>query len=65
MNRLFVLSFEDEVQQKSYKQYYLPTVEVKNFNITIRRHLKQYCLLTVEIKNLMLQFMEKTFLISL
>ena len=35
VKRLFVLSFEDEAQQISYKRYYLPTVEVKNYNITI------------------------------
>ena len=35
VNRLFVLSFEDEVQQTSYKRYYLPTVEIENYNVMI------------------------------
>ena len=30
VNRLFVLPFENETQQTSYKQYYLPTREMKN-----------------------------------
>ena len=30
VNRLFVLSFEDEAQRTSYKRYYLPTVEIKD-----------------------------------
>ena len=29
VNRLFVLSFENEAQRKSYKRYYLPTREIK------------------------------------
>ena len=32
VNRLFVLSFEDEAQRTSYKQYHLPTVEIKSCN---------------------------------
>ena len=35
VNRLFVLPFENEAQQISYKRYYLLTVEVKNYNIMI------------------------------
>ena len=35
MTRLFVLLFEDEVQRKSYKQYYLLTVETKAHNVMI------------------------------
>ena len=35
VNRLFVLSFEDEEQQTSYKRYYLPTAEIKNYNVMI------------------------------
>ena len=31
VNRLFVLSFEDEVQRTSNKQYYLPTREIKKY----------------------------------
>ena len=30
VNRLFVLSFEDEAELISYKRYYLPTVEINN-----------------------------------
>ena len=35
MTRLFVLLFEDEAQRKSYKQYYLLTVESKAHNVMI------------------------------
>ena len=35
VNRLFVLSFEDDDDRKSYKQYYLPTVELKDYNVVI------------------------------
>ena len=35
VNRLFVLSFEDEEQRASYKRHYPPTVEIKNYNATI------------------------------
>ena len=35
VNRLFVLPFENETQQTSYKQYYLPTREMKNQNVII------------------------------
>ena len=31
VNRLFVLPFENEAQRTSYKQYYLPTRETKNY----------------------------------
>ena len=34
VNTFFVLSFEDEAQ--SYKQYYLPTLEINNYNIMIK-----------------------------
>ena len=37
VNRLFVLSFEDGAQRKSYKRYYLATVEIKDYNIMIDR----------------------------
>ena len=29
VNRLFVLSFQNEAQRASYKGHYLPTVEIK------------------------------------
>ena len=32
VNRLFVLSFENEEDRESYKKYYLPTVEIKYYN---------------------------------
>ena len=35
VNRPFVLSFEDEAQHTSHKRYYLPTVEIKNYNVMI------------------------------
>ena len=35
VNRLFVLSFEDEEQQTSYKQYYVPTLNIKDYNVMI------------------------------
>ena len=31
VNKLFVLPFQNEAQQISYKQYYLPNVEIKNY----------------------------------
>ena len=33
--RLFALLFESEAQQTSYKRYYLPTKEIKSFNVMI------------------------------
>ena len=39
VNRLFVLSFKDADGQKGDKLYYLPTVEIKDYNVTINgRH---------------------------
>ena len=35
VNRLFVLSFEGDDGRKSYKQYYLPTVKIKDCNVMI------------------------------
>ena len=35
VNRVFVLSFEDEEQRTSYKRYYLLTVLTKNYNVMI------------------------------
>ena len=35
VNRLFVLLFKDENGQDNYKQYYLPTVEIKDYNVMI------------------------------
>ena len=35
VNRLFVLSFENDVHRKSYKRYFFPTVEIKDYNVMI------------------------------
>ena len=35
VNRLFVSSFENEEYQESYKNQYLPNVQIKNYNIMI------------------------------
>ena len=35
VNRLFVLAFENDAQRTSAKRYYLPNVEVKDYNIMI------------------------------
>ena len=37
VNRIFVLSFKGETQRTSYKRYYLPTVEIKCYNVMIDR----------------------------
>ena len=39
VNKLFVLSFKDDDVQESHKQYYLPTVEIKGYNVMIDRRL--------------------------
>ena len=35
VNRLFILSFENEAQRTSYRQYYLPSREIKHYNVMI------------------------------
>ena len=35
VNRLFVLAFEDDAQRKVHSGYYLPNVEIKNYNVMI------------------------------
>ena len=35
MNRLFALSFENENHERSYKRYYLLTVEIKDYTAMI------------------------------
>ena len=35
VNRLFVLSFEDNVHQRNYNGYFLSTVEIKDYNVLI------------------------------
>ena len=38
VNRLFVLSFENEDDRTSYYKYYVPNVEIKNYNALIDRN---------------------------
>ena len=38
VNRLFVLSFENKDDRKSYYKYYAPNVEIKNYNMLIDRN---------------------------
>ena len=35
VNRLFVLSFENEEDKTSFSKYYVPKVEIKDFNVLI------------------------------
>ena len=35
VNRLFVLSFENEEDRTSFSKYYLPNVQIKDFNVLI------------------------------
>ena len=35
VNRLFVLSFENNARRRSYKRYFFPTVEMKDYNVMI------------------------------
>ena len=35
VNRLFVLSFENEEDRTSFSKYYAPKVEIKDFNMLI------------------------------
>ena len=35
VNRIFVLAFENDVQRTSNKRYYLPNVEIKDYNVVI------------------------------
>ena len=35
VSRFFILSFEDNVNRTSYKQYFVPTVEIKDYNAMI------------------------------
>ena len=35
VNRLFVLSFENDEHRRRYKLYFLPTVEIKDYNVMI------------------------------
>ena len=35
VNRLFVLAFEDDAQRTSNKRYYIPNIEIKDYNVAI------------------------------
>ena len=35
VNRLFALSFENETDRTSFSKYYVPKVEIKDFNVLI------------------------------
>ena len=35
VNRLFILAFEDDAQRTAHNSYYLPIVEIKDYNIVI------------------------------
>ena len=35
INRLFILAFENDTQRTSSKRYYLPSEEIKNYNVMI------------------------------
>ena len=35
VNRLFVLSFENEEDRTSFSKYYVPQVEIKDFDVLI------------------------------
>ena len=35
VNRLFVLAFETDAQRTSNKRYYIPNIEIKNYNVMI------------------------------
>ena len=35
VNRLFALSFENENDRTSFSKYYVPKVEIKDFNVLI------------------------------
>ena len=37
VNRLFVLAFENEEDRSSYSKYYIPTVEIKDYNVILFR----------------------------
>ena len=37
VNRLFVLSFENENDRTSFSKYYVPNVQIEDFNVLINR----------------------------
>ena len=47
VNRLFVLSFENEEDRTSYSKYYTPSVKIKDFNVLI----DDKCFFDVPVRN--------------
>ena len=43
VNRLLVLSFENENDRTSFSKYYVPNVQIKNFNVLIERKVSLTC----------------------
>ena len=35
VNRLFVLSFQNEDNRRSFSKYYVPNIQIKDFNVLI------------------------------
>ena len=35
INRLFILAFENDAQRTSKRRYYIPNVEIKDYNVMI------------------------------
>ena len=48
VNRLFVLSFENEEDRTPFSKYYVPKVEIKDFNVLIDGEKKFF---SVQVKN--------------
>ena len=49
INRLFVLAFERDTQRTSHTGYYLPNVEIKNYNIMINGFMNTYKMIAVDL----------------
>ena len=43
VNRLFVLSFKNEKDRTSFSKYYVPIVEIKDFNVLIDEKIFLMC----------------------
>ena len=37
VNRFYMLSHENNAQKRNYKKYFLPTVEIKNYNVMVNQ----------------------------
>ena len=42
VNRLFVLAFENDDQRISNKRYYIPNVEIKDYDVMIENKVRKY-----------------------